>query len=92
LVVVGVTLFTLLCAALIILERFYDQFPRFVDVSATAVLLPGHIVDMIVSGNVHAGFSDWRDAVLIVTGSWIIWMLPLFLTSYFRLRKNGTKA
>jgi hypothetical protein len=57
------------------------------------ITFPGQAVVMGFRGNVHASYGDWRDPLLKIGVSYIVWILPaLFvLKSLNRARRNNAE-
>jgi hypothetical protein len=85
----------LLILGFVILAAIVASFCSFGAVSDIAhlVLIPGAIVDSILSRNIHAGFGiDWLDCVVTVIGSWLFFMLPACLVIWAFTGKSKSSS
>ena len=46
--------------------------------AARFILIPGSLLDLFLSGNVHAGFRGLASVVVTLFGSSLCWVIPVF--------------
>jgi hypothetical protein len=92
LAIAGIVLFALLSGAWVLFENVSGRIPVSMSEFAYWILYPGWLVSVAFLGNMHARFGDWRDFVVIVSVSWVIWMIPVALVWGIVTRKKKAEA
>ena len=72
-------LLALICLAWYASENFSGRISASVEHLGYAIIWPGHMVDAILSGNLHGGFGGWWSGGIRVAVSWSVWSSPLLL-------------
>ncbi len=63
----------------VVLSVLVVQFaPARVAHAVRFILIPGSLLDLILSGNVHAGFGGLTSVAVTVIGSSLCWAIPVF--------------
>ena len=73
----GLVLFALLSGAWVLFENASGRIPEKLSELGYGILYPGWLASVFLLGNMHARFGDWRDFAVLVSVSWIVWMIPV---------------
>ena len=73
-------------------ENFTGRISRNAEMIGDAIIRPGQVVDIILSGNLHRGFGDWRDAVIKIGASFVTWFLPCVVVLVARWLQPKSKS
>jgi hypothetical protein len=77
LIIAGVVLFAMLSGAWVLFENASGRIPATLSELGRGILYPGWLASVLVLGNAHARFADWRDFAVLVSVSWSFWMIPV---------------
>jgi hypothetical protein len=88
LAIAGFVLFVLLSGAWVLFENASGRIPESLSELAYWILYPGWLVSVASLGNMHARFGDWRDFAVIISVSWVIWMVPVTVVCGVITRKK----
>jgi 4-amino-4-deoxy-L-arabinose transferase-like glycosyltransferase len=77
--IAGLALFAALSGAWVLFENTSGRIPEGLSELGHGILYPGWFASVVFLGNMHARFGDWRDFAVLVSVSWITWMIPVCL-------------
>jgi hypothetical protein len=72
-------------------ENFSGRVSRSAEMIGYTIIRPGHVVDSVLSGNFHGGFGDWRDTVIKITVSFVVWLVPCVAIRWWLERDSGAR-
>jgi hypothetical protein len=89
---IGVALLAVVILGWYCSENFTGRISRRAEMVGDAIIRPGQVVDTLMSGNLHCGFGDWRDAVIKIGASFVAWFLPCVVVLVGRWSQRTSKS
>jgi 4-amino-4-deoxy-L-arabinose transferase-like glycosyltransferase len=86
--IAGLALFVVLTGAWALSENASGRIPEGLSQVGHGIVYPGWFAAVVYLGNMHARFGDWRDFLVIVSVSWIIWMIPVLFVCRALMRRK----
>ena len=86
--ILAVILFAVVLVGWYCSENYSGRIPDDASTVGLVIIYPGRFLEVILSGNLHAGFADWRGPPIEVCASYLVWVSPLIALACL-LRRRG---